>query len=67
MEQRAAGLLDTSGAAKYLGVAPGTLENWRCLGGGPAYFKVGRRCLYSSIDLDAWLSERRRTSTSEAA
>jgi excisionase family DNA binding protein len=42
-------------AAQYLGVRVPTLANWRHYGKGPNYRKVGRSCLYSHDDLDAWL------------
>ena len=58
-------LLDTGRAARMLGMSGRTLEKWRILGIGPPYLKLGRRVLYSSTDLDAWLKSRRRQSTSE--
>ncbi len=62
-------LLDTKAAAPRIGVAPGTLENWRSLGLGPRFIKTaGRkgRVLYDPADIEAWKSERRFQSTSEA-
>ncbi len=47
---------DTKAAAKYLGVAPQTLHNWRFLRRGPAYHRVGRRIYYLRSDLDAFFS-----------
>lgn len=39
-------------AAEVLRVHPGTLANWRWLGGkGPAYFKIQGKVLYSKKDL----------------
>lgn len=61
-------LLDTKAAAPRVGVAPGTLENWRSLGVGPRFIKTaGRRgrVLYDPADIEAWKSERRYQSTSE--
>lgn len=46
-------------AAEYLGVETQTLAKWRCVGGGPEYFKFGRAVKYQQADLDAWLDERR--------
>lgn len=37
------------------------------MGGGPAYIKLGKRVVYDTADLDAWLARHRRQSTSEAA
>lgn len=51
--------LNTQEAAEYLGLAPPTLSTWRCTGGGPVYFKAGRKVLYLVSDLDAWLAARR--------
>jgi helix-turn-helix protein len=52
-------------AAMYLGLAPQTLAKLRWSGDSPPYFKVGRRVLYDREELDAWLNERRRKSTSD--
>lgn len=50
-------------AADYVGLTKSTLDKLRCLGGGPVYMKLGRSVIYSTADLDNWLSERRREST----
>ena len=46
-------------------VAVRTLANWRCLGTGPKYTKVGGRILYPVAEVLAW--ESRRTTDSTAA
>lgn len=56
--------LETLPAAEYVGSAKKTLEKLRCLGGGPAYIKHGRKVVYQVSDLDAWVDRHRRTSTS---
>lgn len=59
---------DQSAAARYLfgdSGSPRTLETWRVRGGGPRFLKVGRRVAYRRRDLDAWLAERERASTSD--
>ena len=56
---------DTDSAAGKLGVKRKTLENWRSLGKGPAFHKVGGKVLYEESELDAWLQTCRRTSTSQ--
>jgi len=59
-------LLDVAQAAQFLRLGKRTLENWRYLGGGPPFLRVGRAVRYSPVDLAAWLDERRFRSTSEA-
>jgi hypothetical protein len=57
--------LRTTEAACTLGLSKRTLEKWRCVGGGPVFFKFGRVCLYKCSDLIAWAEARRRISTSD--
>ena len=56
----------TTAAAQSLGLSPRTLEKLRITGGGPAFHKFGRRCLYSVEDLQSWAAARRRLSTSDS-
>lgn len=56
---------DTRGAAARIGVKPHTLDNWRSLGIGPTFYKIGSRIVYDDTEVDAWLASRRRTSTSD--
>ncbi|MDR7155376.1 DNA-binding transcriptional MerR regulator [Sphingobium xenophagum] len=62
-------LLNTIQAAPRIGVAPGTLENWRTQGIGPKFIKTtsGRRgkVLYDPADIEAWKQANRYGSTSE--
>lgn len=57
--------LRTRPAADYIGLSPRTLEKFRLSGSGPNYSKVGRAVLYDRQELDLWLAERRRSSTSD--
>lgn len=58
--------LRTPEAAVYVGLSASTLEKLRLTGLGPPYYKAGRRiCVYEARDLDQWLAERRRLSTSD--
>lgn len=41
-------------AAKLLGVSSSWLNKLRLTGGGPPFFKLGRRVLYRRDDIDAW-------------
>lgn len=58
-------MLDTTALANRLGLKAHTLENWRHLGTGPAFYRVGGKVMYRQDDVDAWLASRRRTSTSD--
>ena len=60
-------MLDSGQAAQYLRLARQTLAKLRCVGGSPPFYKVGRQVLYDRAELDAWLDERRRISTSSRA
>jgi len=54
--------LTTDEAAVYLGVAAGTLENWRVAANkdGPEYCKPAGRVYYRVSDLDAWIESGRK-------
>lgn len=52
-------LLNTRETGKYLKRPAGTLSQWRYLGRGPAYIRVGREVRYRKSDLDAWLEANR--------
>lgn len=57
----APGGLPSVAAAAYIGVAPKTLSNWRALGEGPPYVRLGKshaRIVYRITDLDRYLAER---------
>lgn len=54
-------------AAGLIGVAAQTLARWRCEGGGPGFMRAGRKIMYATDDITAWMNSRRMTSTSEAA
>jgi hypothetical protein len=41
--------------AHALGHTARTLRNWRRLGIGPAYTKIGRKIFYSDSALESWL------------
>ncbi len=60
-------LLNTPGAARVLGMRPSALENWRCTGGGPPFVRIGSRAIrYRPEDLERFIQERLRRSTSDA-
>ncbi|MDG2005082.1 MAG: helix-turn-helix domain-containing protein [Novosphingobium sp.] len=51
--------LPVTEAAGFLGLSRQQLDLWRMKGGGPAYHKVGRKVLYSTADLRAFMARRR--------
>jgi DNA-binding CsgD family transcriptional regulator len=53
-------LLTSLEVARLLSVPEGTLRQWRCLGVGPAYHKIGRGVRYTERDIDAYVSQSRR-------
>lgn len=57
--------LKTDEAAAYCGSSSSTLEKLRVYGGGPAFSKLGRRVVYRTDDLDEWLAQNRKRSTSD--
>ena len=57
--------LSTPEAARLIGLSPATLSTLRTRGGGPPFLKVGSRVVYDPADLEKWLNDRRRLSTSD--
>ena len=57
-------LISTEAAAEHLGLSRRTLEKWRWLGGGPVFRKLGRAVRYDVADLDAFVEQGKRSSTS---
>jgi Helix-turn-helix domain len=47
--------LTEKAAAEYLDIPAGTLRNWRFVGKGPAYFRIGSAVRYEVADLDAFV------------
>lgn len=61
-------LLTTADAARRLAVAPTTMTKWRLRGEGPRWRKIGAHLVrYAAADLDAFIAERVRRSTSESS
>ena len=59
-------LLKTLEAARFLSLSPRTLERFRLEGSGPRYCKLRRSVRYRQADLETWLANSARHSTSEA-
>lgn len=57
--------LRSSQAADFLGLSASTLAKKRVSGTGPRYGKLGRTVVYRRSDLEAWVQENLRQSTSE--
>jgi hypothetical protein len=55
--------LSTTETARTLRLAKHTLENMRCAGHGPPYYKLGGRVFYHRDDLQRWLAQARRRTT----
>jgi len=43
-------------AARFLGLAPQTLRNWRTNRRGPKYVRLGGRIVYRLVDLNEFLN-----------
>lgn len=52
-------------AAVYIGTSLSWLDKSRLRGDGPVYLQIGGRIIYDTTDLDRFMAERRRRSTSE--
>jgi Helix-turn-helix domain len=52
-------------AAAELRVAKGTLDNWRVRGDGPTFVRIGGKVFYRDQDLQAFIENGLRSSTSE--
>jgi len=51
--------LNTQELALRLGISRRTLENWRGLGLGPPFHKLGSRVVYDPEDIEKWLNKCR--------
>lgn len=51
-------VLSPAQAANYLGISLKTLANWRCVGQGPPFAKVGGRVAYRLAGLISWVEQR---------
>jgi hypothetical protein len=58
-------ILDTRGAAEYLHLGVTTLEKRRIAGVQPRFVRVGRAIRYRLSDLNAFLEDNIRNSTSD--
>lgn len=58
-------MLRVQEAAKYLGLSVAYLNALRCKGGGPVFVRMGRAVAYHPDDLEKWIADKRRASTSD--
>lgn len=58
-------VLSPKDAAAALGVSTRTLDRWRVEGLGPLFCKLGKRVAYTECDLQRFVADSRRQSTSE--
>jgi excisionase family DNA binding protein len=58
-------LLSDKEACEYLAMNRGYLAKARVTGESPVFLKIGRSVRYRKSDLDAWLSQKSRRSTSD--
>jgi predicted DNA-binding transcriptional regulator AlpA len=49
-------ILTPAQVSEMTGLAQSTLANWRTLGKGPTWFKIGRLVRYDAEAVDAWLN-----------
>jgi predicted DNA-binding transcriptional regulator AlpA len=59
-------LLSTEEVAEVLGRPPRTLRQWRYLGVGPKYLKVGAAVRYRPSDIQTWLRAQEREAATRA-
>ena len=58
--------LNVDRAAAYVGLSVSKMNKLRGTGGGPKYYKInGGRVVYDIADLETWLAQFARTSTSQ--
>jgi hypothetical protein len=58
-------MLRVTEAANFLSLSASFLNKLRVTGGGPIFRKIGRAVVYDPADLEIWLANRRRASTSD--
>lgn len=60
-------LLTTAEVAARTRAPVETVRYWRTVGKGPRSFKLGRRVLYDSADVEAWIEESKCSGTGVAS
>ena len=57
--------MDTAGVAAYTGLTKARIDKLRITGEGPVFIKIGKLVRYRKVDVDRWLAEQSRSSTSD--
>ena len=52
--------MTTKEVSEATGIAAGTLQFWRHVGKGPAYYKAGKRVYYDPATVWAWMDAQTR-------
>jgi hypothetical protein len=61
-------VINETRAAEMLGLAVGTLRNWRCREKGPSFLKMGGAVRYDTVEIERFkLGAQRVPSSSRAA
>ena len=63
MPKRRLDFLDTTETAQILRLKKHTMENMRCKGNGPIFYKLVGRVFYRRADLRRWVAKARRRSS----
>lgn len=58
-------LIDEKQAEECYGLKRSSLQKWRCLGGGPNFIKIGRSVRYRPSDIEDFINDHLRISTSD--
>lgn len=58
-------LMSVDEASERLGIPKATLAKMRWAGTGSKFIKIGRKVYYRPADIEAWLDDQARSSTSE--
>tara|TARA_R110002124_G_scaffold183210_1_gene350610 strand:+ start:1552 stop:1752 length:201 start_codon:yes stop_codon:yes gene_type:complete len=66
MEMNASEYVDTTQLARHTGIAASTWNKRRVTGDSPRWSKIGARVIYRLADVEKWIEERARRSTSDA-
>jgi predicted DNA-binding transcriptional regulator AlpA len=59
--------MDYRATASYIGCSIAALRQWKRLGKGPSYYKIGKLVRYRQNDVDSWLAKRLIASPEEAS